>query len=92
MGNDAKITIEHLNINCHTGCFKVLLFAETAAENAHGHGEAFAGRRQIAPPLVAFRRRTRQLLRPCKNVFYNLFVCSVAETELNVFIVQRVQI
>lgn len=49
-------------------------------------------RRQIAPPLVAFRRRARQLLRPCKNVFYNPFVCSVAETELNVFIVQRVQI
>ncbi len=29
VGNDAKITIEHMNISCHPSCFKVTISAHT---------------------------------------------------------------
>lgn len=34
VGNDAKITIEHLNINCHPSCFKVICLSNSPLKNS----------------------------------------------------------
>lgn len=73
VGNDAKISIEHLNINCHTGCFKVT----PAARHSQRGGI------NCAPFMSPSEDAAAAVASPEKCVLYNLFVCYAAGTDLN---------